>query len=97
MAKDAPYSRALFKRELARGADDEALAKETGETFNPKKNPFIRTGLLTLLDRKHKPPPMNYACVGIRLPGWAYPSENGSVDAEPGTPSSGPAPNGKPL
>jgi enoyl-CoA hydratase/carnithine racemase len=35
MAKDAPYSRALFKHELARGADDEALARETGETFNP--------------------------------------------------------------
>ncbi len=96
MAKDAPYSRALFKRELARGADDEALAKETGETFNPKKNPFIRTGLLTLLDRKHKPPPMNYACAGIQLPGWAYPNENGPVDADPVAPSPGQAPNGKP-
>ena len=74
MAKDAPYSRALFKQELLRGADDEALARETGETFNPKKNPFIRTGLLKLLDRDAKPPKMNYACTEVRLPGWEYPN-----------------------
>ncbi|MFQ5463301.1 MAG: 3-hydroxyacyl-CoA dehydrogenase NAD-binding domain-containing protein [Phycisphaerae bacterium] len=77
MAKDAPYSRALFKRELARGADDEALARETGETFNPAKNPFIRTGLLSLLDRGHRAPKMDYACEGVQLPGWQYPTENG--------------------
>ena len=41
MAKDAPYSRALFKQELARGANDDALAEDTGATFNPKKNPYI--------------------------------------------------------
>jgi len=76
MAKDAPYSRALFKRELARGADDEALARETGETFNPRRNPFIRTGLLALLDRGHRPPPMDYSCVDVHLPGWEYPHEN---------------------
>jgi hypothetical protein len=81
MAKDAPYSRALFKRELARGADDEALAKETGETFNPRKNPFVRTGLLALLDRGHRGPAMDYACTDVALPGWAYPNENGLADA----------------
>ena len=80
MAKDAPYSRALFKRELDRGADDEALAKETGEIFNPKKNPFIRTGLLALLDRGQRAPAMDYACKEIALPGWVYPNENGMAD-----------------
>jgi len=84
MAKDAPYSRALFKRELARGADDEALAKETGETFNPRKNPFIRTGLLALLDRGQRAPAMNYGCENVPLPGWAYPTENGMVEPDGG-------------
>ncbi len=83
MAKDAPYSRALFKMELARGADDEALARETGEVFNPQKNPFINTGLLRLLDRSAKLPPMSYSCVDTVLPGWSYPTENGM--AETGT------------
>lgn len=77
MAKDAPYSRALFKKELARGADDEALAVETGEVFNPQKNRFVSTGLLALLDRGHKHPPMNYSCERVQLPGWRYPTENG--------------------
>jgi 3-hydroxybutyryl-CoA dehydrogenase len=80
MAKDAPYSRALFKKELARGTDDEALAKETGETFNPQKNPFIRTGLLALLDRRARAPRMNYACTETELPGWKYPTENGMAE-----------------
>lgn len=80
MAKDPPYSRALFKKELARGIDDEALAKETGETFNPRKNPYISTGLLKLLDRSPPPPgsarksAMTYAVNGVELPGWQYPS-----------------------
>lgn len=82
MARDAPYSRALLKKELARGADDEALARETGETFNPRKNPFIRTGLLSLLDRGQKAPSMDYACDGVDLPGWVYPSENGLIDRQ---------------
>ena len=77
MAKDAPYSRALLKKELARGADDEALARETGDVFNPKKNPFISTGLLALLDRRAKAPKMNYACTETKLPGWEYPNGNG--------------------
>jgi len=77
MAKDAPYSRALFKQQLARGIDDEALAQETGEVFNPKKNPFIRTGLLGLLDRGARAPKMDYSCKGIDLPGWDYPDDAG--------------------
>jgi len=82
MAKDAPYSRALFKLELARGADDEALARETGEVFNPQKNPFIRTGLLALLDRRAKAPPMDYRCTNVHLPGWQYPGEDSSCEAD---------------
>ncbi len=85
MAKDAPYSRALFKQELSRVADDEALAKETGETFNPEKNPFISTGLLALLDRGAKLPKMNYSCADTELPGWSYPAENGATEEEPAT------------
>ena len=90
MAKDAPYSRALFKQQLARGADDEALAKETGAVFNPRKNPFVSTGLLALLDRGARAPKMNYACVNTELPGWRYPTDNGMVDPE-GADESSPA------
>ncbi|UCE59861.1 MAG: 3-hydroxyacyl-CoA dehydrogenase/enoyl-CoA hydratase family protein [Phycisphaerales bacterium] len=82
MAKDAPYSRALFKHQLSRGTDDEALAKETGEIFNPKKNPFISTGLLALLDRGARAPKMDYACLDTELPGWRYPADNGMVDMD---------------
>jgi len=90
MAKDGPYSRALFKQQLARHSHppcavseaspcgvkvdlDEMLAHETGETFNPHKNPFVRAGLLKLLDRDGKPPPMDYA-TRVKLPGWDYPT-----------------------
>ncbi len=82
MAKDAPYSRALFKLQLARGADDEALAQETGEIFNPRKNPYVATGLLALLDRGARAPKMDYACRETKLPGWRYPSENGTGEME---------------
>ncbi len=82
MAKDAPYSRALFKQQLARGADDEALATETGEVFNPKKNPFISIGLLALLDRGARVPKMDYACGEAELPGWEYPLGNGMADVD---------------
>jgi hypothetical protein len=82
MAKDAPYSRALFKQQLARGTDDEALAKESGEVFNPKKNPFVSTGLLALLDRGGRAPKMNYACADIQLPGWRYPVDDGVLDVD---------------
>jgi enoyl-CoA hydratase/carnithine racemase len=84
MAKDAPYSRALFKQQLARGTDDEALSRETGEVFNPRKNPFVSTGLLALLDRGARAPKMDYACVNIELPGWRYPAGNGMIDADAG-------------
>jgi len=73
MAKDAPYSRALFKKQAARGIDDNALAQETGEVFNPKKNPYINSGLIKLLDRSARPPKMDYATEGVELPGWEYP------------------------
>ena len=75
MAKDAPYSRALFKKQLERGIDDEALAHETGEVFNPNKNPYIRSGLIKLLDRRARPPKMDYSTHGVNLPGFEYPKE----------------------
>jgi 3-hydroxyacyl-CoA dehydrogenase/enoyl-CoA hydratase/carnithine racemase len=99
MAKDAPYSRAVLKKELTRhtagaactacgavtadqalAAADAELARETAETFDPAKNPFIQSGLLALLDRGSKPPPMNYACAETPLPGWQYPAENGMAE-----------------
>lgn len=82
MAKDAPYSRALFKQELTRGADDEALARETADAFNPQKNPFVRAGLLTLLDRRGTGPKMDYACRDTPLPGWCYPTGDGLAPAD---------------
>ena len=82
MAKDAPYSRALFKQQLARGTDDEALARETGEVFNPMKNPFVSTGLLALLDRGARAPKMDYTCTDAELPGWRYPADNGMADVD---------------
>lgn len=80
MAKDAPYSRALFKKQVARGIDDAALAHETGETFNPQKNPYINIGLLALLDRGARNPPMNYSTQDVKLPGWQYPQGEGLAD-----------------
>jgi hypothetical protein len=70
----------LFKQQLSRGIDDEALARETGEIFNPKKNPFIGTGLLALLDRGARAPKMDYACSDKALPGWQYPAGDGTSD-----------------
>jgi 3-hydroxyacyl-CoA dehydrogenase/enoyl-CoA hydratase/carnithine racemase len=91
MAKDAPYSRALFKQQLARGIDDEALARETGAAFNPRKNPFVSTGLLALLDRGAGAPKLNYACEHADLPGWRYPLENGPAEAGQGDEQPAPA------
>ncbi|MFH1418004.1 MAG: 3-hydroxyacyl-CoA dehydrogenase NAD-binding domain-containing protein [Planctomycetota bacterium] len=91
MAKDAPYSRALFKLQLARGIDDEALARETGEVFNPKKNPFISTGLLALLDRGARAPKMDYACRDVVLPGWQYPTEDDEIEPDAGDDAAGSA------
>lgn len=82
MAKDAPYSRALFKAQLSRGQDDAALARETGEVFDPRRNPYIRSGLVRLLDRGARPPKMDYACKDVDLPGWEYPREGGMADHE---------------
>ncbi len=80
MAKDAPYSRALFKAQLSREQDDASLAQETGEVFDPRKNPYINSGLVRLLDRGARPPKMNYACKDIDLPGWEYPRKSGMAD-----------------
>lgn len=83
MAKDAPYSRALFKKQLARGIDDSALADETAAVFNPQKNPYVSTGLLALLDRGARAPQMNYATTAIPLPAWNYPAGDGMADGGP--------------
>jgi 3-hydroxyacyl-CoA dehydrogenase/enoyl-CoA hydratase/carnithine racemase len=80
MAKDAPYSRALFKAQLARDQDDAELAKETGEVFDPRRNPYIRSGLVKLLDRGARPPKMDYTTRDVDLPGWEYPHNTGMAD-----------------
>jgi len=51
------------------GINDERLTQETGETFNPAKNPYISTGLLRLLNMGGKNPPMDLTPQGD-LPGW---------------------------
>jgi 3-hydroxyacyl-CoA dehydrogenase/enoyl-CoA hydratase/carnithine racemase len=86
MAKDAPYSRALFQAQLSRDQDDAALARETGEVFDPRRNPFVRSGLVKLLDRGGRGPRMDYSCHGIDLPGWTYPHDDGLADQRGGTP-----------
>ncbi|MBL1218368.1 MAG: hypothetical protein D8M59_12840 [Planctomycetes bacterium] len=84
MAKDAPYSRALFKKQMARGIDDTALADETAAVFDPHENPYVSIGLLALLDRGGRVPKMNYQTSGIPLPGWTYPdSAGGMADGGP--------------
>jgi 3-hydroxyacyl-CoA dehydrogenase/enoyl-CoA hydratase/carnithine racemase len=69
----APYSVALYnlqkKNSLTEGIDDERLVKETGETFNPEKNPYISTGLLRLLNMGGRNPKMDLSVRGD-LPGW---------------------------
>ncbi len=69
----APYSVALYEQQKARafrhGIDDEALVRETGETFNPDVNPYVSTGLLRLLNMGGKNPPMDPTPRGV-LPGW---------------------------
>ncbi len=75
MAKDAPYSRALFKQQLQRGINDAQLVIETGEVFNPSKNPYVCTGLLALLDRGARANKMDYCTTNIDLPGWVYPEQ----------------------
>jgi len=82
MAKDAPYSRALFKCQLTRDADDAALARDTAAAFNPEKNPYVSTGLLALLDRQAKATKMDYSCIGVQLPGWEYPAGSSLGDSD---------------
>nr|NQU92010.1 hypothetical protein [Bacteroidota bacterium] len=68
-----PYSVALFnlqkKNAKREGCNDEQLTRETGETFNPEKNPYISTGLLRLLNMGGKNPPLDLSVRG-KLPGW---------------------------
>jgi enoyl-CoA hydratase/carnithine racemase len=69
----APYSAALYnlqkKNAFAEGCNDERLADETGETFNPEKNPYVATGLLRLLNLGGQNPRMDLTVKGD-LPGW---------------------------
>ena len=69
----APYSVALYnqqkKNAFEQGIDDDRLTRETGETFNPAKNPYVSTGLLRLLNLGGKNPPMDLTPRGD-LPGW---------------------------
>ncbi len=68
-----PYSLALFnlekKNAFNEGVNDERLVKETGEAFNPAKNPYINTGLIRLLNMGGKNPPIDLSVRG-KLPGW---------------------------
>ncbi|MCK9423408.1 MAG: 3-hydroxyacyl-CoA dehydrogenase NAD-binding domain-containing protein [Bacteroidales bacterium] len=68
-----PYAVALYnlqkKNAFAEGHNDERLTRETGETFNPAKNPYISTSLLRLLNIGGQNPPLNLAVQG-NLPGW---------------------------
>lgn len=68
-----PYSVAIYnlqkKNAFNEGCNDERLAKETGETFNPEKNPYISTSLLRLLNIGGNNPPTDLSVKG-KLPGW---------------------------
>jgi len=68
-----PYAVALYnlqkKNAFAEGCNDERLTRETGETFNPSKNPYISSALLRLLNIGGQNPPLNLTPAG-KLPGW---------------------------
>ncbi len=68
-----PYSVALYnlqkKNAFAEGCNDARLTRETGETFNPAKNPYISTALLRLLNIGGQNPPLDLSIQG-KLPGW---------------------------
>ena len=68
-----PYAVALYnlqkKNAFAEGCNDDRLTRETGETFNPAKNPYISTALLRLLNIGGNNPPLNLEVRG-NLPGW---------------------------
>ena len=69
----APYSVALYnlqkKNSYREGIDDQRLAQETGEAFNPAKNPYVSRGLLRLLNMGGRNPLMDLRPQGD-LPGW---------------------------
>jgi 3-hydroxyacyl-CoA dehydrogenase/enoyl-CoA hydratase/carnithine racemase len=68
-----PYAVALYnlqkKNAFEEGCNDERLTHETGETFNPAKNPYISSALLRLLNIGGQNPPLNLSVKG-KLPGW---------------------------
>jgi len=68
-----PYAVALYnlqkKDAFAEGCNDERLTRQTGETFNPAKNPYISASLLRLLNIGGKNPPPDLSVRGT-LPGW---------------------------
>lgn len=68
-----PYAVALYnlqkRNALAEGCNDDRLTRETGETFNPAKNPYISTALLRLLNIGGKNPATDLTVQGT-LPGW---------------------------
>jgi 3-hydroxyacyl-CoA dehydrogenase/enoyl-CoA hydratase/carnithine racemase len=68
-----PYSVALYnlqkKNAFLEGCDDARLIKETGETFNPAKNPYISTGILRLLNIGGQNPSLDLSPKG-KMPGW---------------------------
>jgi len=57
------------KNALSEGCNDERLTRETGETFNPAKNPYISSSLLRLLNIGGQNPTLNLSVQG-NLPGW---------------------------
>ncbi len=63
----------MFNRQkkniLTEGYDHGKLVKETAETFNPAKNPYVNTGLVRLLNMGGMNPPMDLTPKG-ELPGW---------------------------
>ena len=69
----APYSVELYnlqkKNAIREGINDERLTQQTGEIFNPAKNPYISTGLLRLLNLGGMNPPMDLTPQGD-LPDW---------------------------
>jgi enoyl-CoA hydratase/carnithine racemase len=69
----APYSVALYnlqkKNSLKEGINDQRLVTETGETFNPEKNPYVAIGILRLLNMGGRNPRMDLTVRGD-LPGW---------------------------
>lgn len=66
----APYSMALYHEQkrsaFHEGLTDEKLIAQTGETFNPAKNPYITNGLLRLLNRGQKNPAMDLRVQGTQ-------------------------------